>query len=105
MGMVYAGPLYGDGDVWTGQADEGQVLSFTASDAYIRYLLTGFETSDPWVLDVTDEAAPVLLFGAENIRVEGESGIYLSIPSPDGAACIAVGRDAVHVITELVPAD
>ena len=90
MDVVYAGPTWDDGETWMGVAERGQRLAFVARPEYVRYLLADFDDHSAWVLDVSKPTQPRLLVGVESVRTGAGTGLYLSYPVEQEAACLAV---------------
>jgi hypothetical protein len=95
MEELYVGPVDGAGDVWYGVAGQDSRLVFEASEAYVRYLLMGFETGPVWLVDVSESGAEKLLFGYSTLSVNGDLGLYLSYVTEQPARCVATERSAV----------
>ncbi len=89
MQPVYAEPLEGAGTVLTEEAVDGQWLRFVNSGGYARVLLTGFESADGWILDVTDPWAPRYLFGFDTVVTPDGVGYYFSYNPGEPADCLA----------------
>jgi hypothetical protein len=61
---VYAAPSDDPGSVQYSTADADQRLRFTMTPDYVRYLLMGFQPNEMvYIFDVTDGAAPKMLYG------------------------------------------
>jgi hypothetical protein len=98
MPTTYVGPSSEEGDVCHGVAADGRVLSFLTDDGCVRHLLTGFSDEWVWLLDITAPGGARVLFGAENVSVENEMGVYLTYRGDEARQCVAIGQRAVIAI-------
>lgn len=100
MNWAYAAPA-DEGALWSGSVRTDGQLPFTVSPEWQRYMLMGFGGSGAIVLDVSDTQNPVMLFGYATLRVQGETGIYLSHDVEEPADCIAVEAEAIHPVQDI----
>jgi len=95
---------YGDGDVWTGSlAGNAADIQVATHPDYIRYLITGFQDANIWLLDITNPNVPDLLIGADLVRVGGETGLYFSEAVTENGIIYATGDSAVIRIESITP--
>ena len=71
------------------EAGEGQVEMATEQDLN-RYLISGFDGAEIWVLDVSNPASPRWMTDHAVIPANGEFGAYLEVDGNQGIRCILV---------------
>ena len=87
MDSESAAPVNADGEVGHVDAVDNVADLVTQKDLN-RYLVTGFEGSEIWVLDVSDPAGPRWMTDHSVISAGGEFGAYLEIDTDRVKRCI-----------------
>ena len=94
----------GDGDVLIVRVpDEATGIHVALSREQVRYLVTGFQDTTVWLLDVSDVELPSLLLGAEIIQIDAETGVYFSETEAESGTVYAVGEGAIIEIDSMEP--
>lgn len=81
MDWLYARPQRGNGEVGAATADDAGRAVFAYASDWVRLIITGFASPSIWLLDVTEPAAPALLFGHATLSQGAGAGyaVYLSL--------------------------
>ena len=94
MEYAYAGPVE-EGDVWVGEAGEG-LLAFETQAEVSRYFVMGLPDNQALVLDVTDAAQPILLYGYAWVNQAQGDALYMSYGTEQPAKLLAVAESAIR---------
>ena len=80
---------------WVGRSQDGNCLAFEVDGSRKRSIVSGFQATQAWILDVSDARRPGVLYGFASHTAADETAYTLTHAPGGGGLCLVIGTNAV----------